>query len=130
MQQIEEEGSKRNFAASPRNIEALPKTTHRGLERMRSAVLSQRDHFAIEDELPSGQSANQLHHLRHRSRHVVEPPGVHCHLVSTLVDLNARAIELVLQRSFSQLADRLRGVLRGTGQHRMYRAEELGGKAR
>ena len=98
VQQVEEECGEGDLASRPLDVEALAETTHRCLKWMGSTILPKRDHLAVEDELTGGQGTNQLHHLGHRGCHLVEPAGVDRHLVAALVDLDPRAVQLVLQR--------------------------------
>src|SRR5919112_137641 len=130
MEKVEEERGERYLAPRAVDVEPLAESAHGGLEGARSAVPTQGNDLAIEDQLAGRQRSYQLHYLRHRRRHVVEPARVDGDLVSTLVDLDSCPVQLVLQRGLTQLPDCFGRILGRAREHRLNWPKELGGKPR
>ena len=95
---IEEEGGQRQLAPQRSDVQAASEPAHGDLERQGTAVGSQGDDLTVQNELAGRQGARDLDHLRHGCRDVAQVARVDAHLVARLVHLNARAIELVLER--------------------------------
>ncbi len=74
--------------------------------------------------LPHGQRPRPLHDLGHAGRHVLELPREDAHLVARAVDLEPRAVELVLERRLAEALERLFRVAGGARQHRRHRGQE------
>jgi hypothetical protein len=125
VQQVEEHRHDRELGAQRLDVEPAAEPPHRDLERMGAAVGGERDRLAVEHEAPCGQCAHELDDLRHRGRHLVQQPRKHAHVVVRLVDLNARAVELVLERRPAEPLDRLVDRVRGLREHRRDRSEQL-----
>ena len=81
-------------------------SAHRDLKRMRPPVRTKRDDLAVENQLAGRQRADELDDFRHRVGDVTQGPREHADLVAGLVHLNARAIQLVLQRGVVQTVER------------------------
>ena len=79
------------------------------------------------------QATDRFHHLGYRLSDVVQLAGEHPHLVARLVNLDTRAVELVLERSLAflpaQVRQRLPHIVGGLREHRLQRAEQLDTKA-
>jgi len=70
------------------------------------------DRFAVEHDLVSRHRACDRHGFRNRRRDVAEVARVHAHLVADFVQLDARAIELVLERSAAEHVERIGDIAR------------------
>ena len=93
---------------------------------MRSAVGSKRDHFAVEDRFTRSELSDRLHDFRHRRRDVAKVACEHADVIAALVDLNARAIQLPLERHVTaKLIECLVHVIGRLRQHRLNRLKEL-----
>ena len=68
---------------------------------------TKRDHLAVEDQPLRRQRAHGLDDLRHGGGHVVQRAREDAHLVAGLVHLDARAVELVLERGVAEIGQRL-----------------------
>ena len=78
----------------------------------------------------AGSARDRLDDLGHGAGHVVELAREDAHLVAALVDLDARAVELPLERRLAEPRERLGDVLGGLRQHRLHRPEQLDRKPR
>ena len=67
----------------------------------------ERDRLAVEDQLARRQRPHRLDDLRHRGGDVVQVAGEDAHLVAGLVDLDARAVELPLERGGAERGERV-----------------------
>src|SRR4051812_33326071 len=90
----------------------------------------QGDGLAVEEDLARGEGLDGLDQLGHGSRDLVAAAGVDADLVPRLVDLDAGAVELELQRGLAQTVERLGDVPRRLREHRLERPEELEPEAR
>ena len=84
---------------------------------MRAAVGPERDRLALQHHLARRQRAGPLHHLRHAPGDVLEVAREHADLVAGLVELDARPVELVLERGRPETFERGPHVLRRARQH-------------
>ena len=128
IEDVEQHQGDRQLVPYPLDLESASEPAHRRLEGQRGAVGAERDRLALHDQLARGEGARGLDQLGHGGGHLVEPAGVDPHLVVQPVDLDARAVELVLDRGLAQLAQRLGYVVRAAGQHRQHRLEEPDGE--
>ena len=90
---------------------------------MRPPVGAQRDHFPVEDHLRSIEVARELDDLRQTRCHIVLTPREDPNVLADFVDLNARAVELVLECRLFERRQRGLYSLRWLRQHRLYRGE-------
>ncbi len=114
--------------SSPRirvDVELAAEAAHGDLEGERGAVRPQGDRLAVEEELARGERLDGLDQLRHGWGDLVAAAGVDADLVPRLVDLDAGAVELQLQRRLAEAVERLGDVPRRLGEHRLEGAEEL-----
>jgi len=68
---------------------------------------------------------HRLDDLRNRRCDVVQPPGEDPHLAAGLVDLDARPVQLELERRIAHPAESLVQVLGRLREHRLHRTEQL-----
>ena len=93
---------------------------------MRSAVGSKGDHFAVEDRFACGELSDRRHDFRHRRRDVAQVTCEHADVIAALVHLNARAVQLPLERHVTaKLIECLVHVIGRLRQHRLDRLKEL-----
>ena len=119
-QRIEEHRRDRQILLQALDVELAAEAPHRDLKRVWAAVRPQRDRFAVEHNLARRHRAHNRHDFGHGDRDVAQVPRVDLHLVADLVDLNARAVELVFERGLAQRGERLADAGRRIGQHRLH----------
>ena len=124
MESIEEVRIERQLDAHRVDVEPASEAAHRDLERVRPTVGAQRDRLAVEDQPLGGKRAHQLDHLGHRPGDVAQAARVDRDLGAILVHLDARAVELELERRLAELLHPLGQVVAGRGQHRLERPEQ------
>ena len=124
VERVEEEGRERQRAAGGVDVLASAEAAHRLLEGARPPVRAQRERLALDDGLAHRERARPLHHLGHARRHVLQLPGEDAHLVPRPVDLQPRAVQLVLEGRLAESLERLLGVAGRARQHRRHRREE------
>ncbi len=95
------------------------------LERLRPAVVAQRDGLAVEHDAAAGEPARDVDELRHPLGDVVERAGEDAHVVAVAVHLHADAVELPLDRRRGDPGERVGDVDRGGGEHRRERPADL-----
>ena len=95
------------------------------LERVRPAVVAQRDRLAVEHDAAHRQRQRGLHDPRHPLGDVVERAAEDGDVVAVAVDLRADAVELPLDRGRAQLLHRDLDVGSGGGEHRPDAAADL-----
>ena len=125
VQHVEEEHAERDLPPQALEVAAGAEARAGDLERVRAAVLAQRDHLAVEHRRAGGQRQRGLDRLGHVRGHVVERAGEDGHVVAVAVDLHARAVELVLDRGRAGPLERGADVGRGGGEHGGERAPDL-----
>ena len=96
-----ESGSSRRAASTSL---LRPEAAHRLLERPRPPVRPQRERLALEHGLSHRQRPRPLHHLGHARGDVLQLAGEDAHLVARTVDLQARAVDLVLEGRLARAA--------------------------
>ena len=100
-------------------------SSHQVLERQRLARIVNRADLALQEELRRRQRAGDRDDLREAVRHVAEPPAEDPDGLAPTVDLDARAIELVLDgRHPTVLLEDLPQVFGHLGQHGLHRCQE------
>jgi hypothetical protein len=107
------------------DIEFAAEPPHRDLKRVRCPVRPQGNRFAIEHKLTRLDCPPRFDHFGNCRGDITQIACVDLDVVAALVHLNSRAIELVLERRFAQIAERLLNVNGRFGQHRLDRLEEL-----
>ena len=130
IQRVEEHRRDGQLLTQPIDVELAAEAPHGHLKRVRGAVGPERDRFAVQDDLARRQPADDVHHFRHGGGHVAEVAREHLHDVARFVHLDARAVQLVLERGFAEFGERGVHVGRRVGQHRLHRLEDLPGEAR
>jgi hypothetical protein len=75
-------------------------------------------------------SRRPFHQLRDARGHVAQLAREDAHLVARLVELDARAVELVFEDGFAQALERFRRVLRRAGEHGRDRRQQAQREAR
>lgn len=103
---------------------------HRDLKRRRRSVLSQRDHFTIENQVARLERADRFDDLGHGAGDVVQVARVHGDAVVASMHLNARAIQLPLHRDRLLRLQRVRDRGSRVGEHRLNGPEQLGLESR
>ncbi len=93
---------------------------HRLLEGARRAGLVERERLAVEDDVGDRQRPGDVDDLGHAGGDVGEAPGVDADDVAATVDLDPRAVELVLDRRLAGRPQGRRDVGRGRGEHRLH----------
>ena len=68
MEEIEEVGLERQLGAHRVDVELASEPAHGDLERVRAAVVAQRDRLAVEDDALGGKRERGLDHLGDRRR--------------------------------------------------------------
>ena len=121
VQHVEEERRERRGGVGASRAEAA----RRDLEGIRAPVGLQRDRLAVEHDLARGQREHRLHHLGHARGDVVEAAREGAHVVAAAVDLQARAVELVLDGRRPGLRQRAVDVVARRREHRLDRAPDL-----
>ena len=77
-----------------------PEPAHQLLKRQGIALLIHRQHLAVEDEIASGEARlHRLDDFRQARRNLIEPPGENSDPAADSVDLDAGAVELMLERN-------------------------------
>ena len=115
MQHVEEPRMQQHLA---RDVGA--ESRHGVLEGPRPAVLIERERLAVEDHVGHRQAARDLDDLGHAVRDIGEVASEHPHLVARPVHLDARAVELVLDRRLADLLDRRGRGRGGCREHRLH----------
>ncbi len=116
VQQVEEPWAQDEFAG---DVGAEPR--HGLLERPRPTVLIEREGLAVEDQVARGETAHDLDDLGHPMGDVGEAASEDADLITVSMDLDPRAVELVLDgRCTGDLESRSgrRSVRREHRQHR------------
>ena len=111
------------------DVEDTTEAAHRVLERVGRPAGFERDRFAVENEIPVPRGANRRNDFRRGRGDFVPGARVEPHLVSALVDLQARSIELPLEGRCGDLRQRLGDVVRRLSEHRCERLEQRDRKA-
>src|SRR5207237_627392 len=122
---VEEERVQWNILTQSGDVELAAEAPHRDLKRSRPTVLLKRNRFPIEDHARYGQIANRFDDFRHRHGDVVEAAREYADFALLFVQLDARAIELVLECCLAEPVQRLPGALGGLREHRRQRTKEL-----
>src|SRR5215475_14198226 len=94
---VEEVAAERESLAHGRDVEFAAEAAHGDLERLRHAVRAEGDGLAVEDQAVDRQPGDGLDDLGRRARHIVELAGEDADVAAGLVELYARAVELVLE---------------------------------
>src|SRR5439155_11941016 len=102
VEQIEEEWRERQLGAHARDLELPAEPAHGHLKRQRPAIRPESDRLTVEDGVREWQASRRFDDLGHGASHIVQLTRVDPHLVALLVDLNARAVELVLERRLTE----------------------------
>ena len=128
-QAVEEKRGERQFGAQLRHVELAAEAAHRFLKRLgappgASAIASPSRTSARDG------SARPLRRSPARRGDVVEVARVHAHVVSRLVHLHARAVELPFERRSAERAERVVEVARRLREHGLHRPVQLDREAR
>src|SRR5262245_19636519 len=123
--QIERESGERQLGPERVDLEPAAEAAHRRLKRQRTAVGAQRDRFAVEDKLPSGERTRRFDDLGYGGGDVVAQASEDGDVAARLVDLYSGAVDLPLERGFAELVQRGVEVRRRLREHRLQRAKEL-----
>ncbi len=107
IQEIEEDRRNRQRLTRSFHLEPASEPRHRRLEGVRPSIRLQSDDLALENELSRRERPCHLDHLGHGGGDIVERARVHPHILAALVDLNASAIQLPLERCLAQLRQRV-----------------------
>ncbi len=111
MEAVEEEGREWEALGLDVGLGTAPEAAHRHLERVGSAVGSQRDHLAVEDHGVDGQRARRGDDLGYPVGDVREAPRERADLVAEPVHLQPRAVQLPFHGRAAGALDRRRDVL-------------------
>jgi hypothetical protein len=122
---VEEKRRERQVRAQPVDIETSAEAPHRDLKRMRRARRLKRDHLAVDDEFAARRRARDRNHFRNRVGDFLQGPREDVDVVAGLVDLDARAIELLFHQRIAGVAERLLQIRRRFSQHRMHGPQQL-----
>ncbi len=124
VQQVEEERREGQLPARLLDVLAAPQPPHRLLERPRPPVRAQGERLALDHGLPDGQRARPLDDLGQAGRDVLELPREDPDLVAGTVDLEPRAVDLVLEGSLAETGERFLRVPGRAREHRRDRREQ------
>ena len=102
VEDVEEE--RRQAGPATRRVGA--EVAHRVLEAPRRAVVEHAEHLAVEHEIAARQRADELDHATEPVGHVVEVAGEQPDVAAAPMRLDARAVELPLDRRFAGGVDR------------------------
>ncbi len=125
VEQVEPKWGHGQLAAHAIDVQFATKSAHGHLEWLGASIRLQTDHFAIQDQTPRRESANQFHYFRYSGGNIIQTSRIDCNLVVGLVYFNSSAVQFVFERRFSQVRQREGRISRGPGQHRLYRAKQL-----
>ena len=108
------------------------KPPHQLLERQRPPGRIERQHLAVEDERRADELvSSRLDDVRQASRDVGEPARPDRHALSVAVELDARAVVLVLERRGAAVSrEHLAEILGDLGEHRQERHARLHARRR
>src|SRR5439155_4540773 len=120
----EEEGGERHQIAKLFHVEPAPEPAHRHLERVRPAVGTKRDRFAVQDHGLGRKPPDGFDDLGDAPAYVGEVSGEYPNLVTKAMDLDAGAVELPFDRGRTDPTDRLLEILGGLGEHRKDRTKQ------
>ena len=129
-QAVEEERRQRQLVTEAIDVEPPPEpriVTWKGC-----GVASGRSAITSPSTMRSraGSAAQRLDDLGHGGGHVAQRAREHADVVAGLVHLNARAIELPLERGVADAAERILDVVGRIGEHRLHRPHQLHAEAR
>ena len=124
-QTVEERRRQGKLAPKLVDLELPSEAPHRDLERLRRTIGPEGYHLAVENQLTGRERARGLHDLGDGVRHVAKVSREDTYLVVQLVDLDSGAIELVLDRSLTDLVQRLTEIGSRLGKHRLHRPHRL-----
>ena len=120
VQHVEEDRCQRQLRAQRLHVESPPEAPHRVLERARRAIGLERQNLAVEDQRTGWHRPHGFDDFGDGRCHGTQRAREHQHLVAGLVDLNAGAVEFVLERRFAQRRQRLADIVGGVSQHRLH----------
>src|SRR6266699_3751414 len=95
-QDIEEQRGEWQLGSKLRDLQAPAKPAHRDLKRVWSAVGSERDDFAVEDQLTRRKRFHHLDDFGHNRCDVVEAASVNGDPIIAAMHLNASSVQLPL----------------------------------
>ncbi len=130
VQAIEEEGAEWQIFTRGGHAQLTPDPLHRDLKRLRSAVGSQRDHFTVQHQATRRERATELDDLGQRLRELVSIAGIQGNALAFFVQLNACAVELVLDSGRRGARKRLGGALGRLREHWTQWPKQADGKCR
>ena len=125
VEQVEPEGSERQFRAHAVKIKLAAEPAHGDLEWLRTAFWCEAEDFAFDDEVVAGHGARGRDNLGNRAGDIVQVAGEDSDLVAGAVNLYAGAIKFVFERGLAEIGEGFLDAFGGLREHRLYGAEEV-----